>query len=230
MEKKHHTKLIIALLFVFILSSCTNPSQPDSTNNPKIETINEEVITETKVEERNIVLELESAVDKMLPDDQEIKEAVLVAVVKITEALPSQNSIENGAQTWVYTPYVGQVLKVLEGEAVKEIEIINPGGVMLVDDYVKNISESEKDKILQNMTDTKDKWVKSTVEGNVELEVGKTYLFYLSHDNELMKPNEFGTLGNYYGSREIESFNEDFSEVKIMDPDTKEFTTQNLNE
>lgn len=106
-----------------------------------------------------------------------------------------------------------------------EIEYLKPGGYITVAEYDKYEDGAE---VTEEQTGEKTQYYNTLLNGDIEIEVGKTYLAYLHYDNNEDKYEIIG-LGN--GLREINIPKEnvvtskeyDLDELKILNNTTKEW-------
>lgn len=121
------------------------------------------------------------------------------------------------------------ILKNLKGDLGSGVvkTFYRPGGTMNFDEYCQHANQAHCGKI--QSLNTERKAISMSVAGDIELEVGKTYLAYLMKDEILRDTEGYTFVGFQGGLREIQtastgySVNSNPSEVKVLNNFTGEW-------
>lgn len=135
-----------------------------------------------------------------------------IAIVKIDsiDGTSNFNKITNKYISHPYTYGTATVLKMLKGNIKSStFNFIRTGGLIAYDDYVKgdidpNKLESVRKEYGTENISTKDLYVDYKVQGDIEIEKGKLYLVYMSHNSNFNTENEYNIFGYQFGLREIQ--------------------------
>lgn len=155
-----------------------------------------------------------------------------IAIVKI-KSLDGVSNYGNGVQQYVYPYTYGQmgVIQTLKGD-IKEgdtVKFSRLGGTMSFDEYLESLSETERAKFANQNTEKKQ--AKITFDGDIDIEVGKTYLVYLKNSNvHYAEPGAYEIIGFEGGLREIQATS-DYSvnsDLKVLNNFTGEW--ENLSD
>ena len=209
MKKKIIIYSIIAITIVVLVTYGILKNEITSSNMSNQKNSNE--IPEVKDEKifLNVSSELDYSVD--LSDPKVMEEiSEYIAIVKI-DSIDGVSNINNITNEYV-SPYSygkASIIYLLKGNLKSDkFNFIRLGGTMPFNEWIKGdedpkkILELKSDSNLKNVPN-KDILVKYQVVDDIDLEIGKTYLAYLTSD-EYIKKGDFYITGLQYGLREIE--------------------------
>ena len=156
-----------------------------------------------------------------------------VAIVKI-DSIDGANNVNKKTGKYVSTYTYGKatILKMLKGDIIsKNIGYTRSGGKISYNQWVKGQASPEKlQKLLESgdnkSIDINKVKVYDKFSGDIDIEVGKTYLVYMYHEPTFNANNEFVIHGYQYGMREIKIDSEskenlnNVADIKIKNNDT----------
>lgn len=163
-----------------------------------------------------------------------INESEIIAIVKIeTQEGKNYNPVRK-EYVPVYTTGSLKIKEIIQNKSDRiiatneSLEYVRLGGKITFSEYLKGVSESEKNKLVQNISsktnltteEMSNKLVKDTFVGDIEVESEKEYLVFLKYTQDYGKYN---ILGFEYGLREYDS-----NTMSIKNNKTNNF--ENLNQ
>lgn len=172
-------------------------------------TIEQNTFTGNDVEDKQYYTAVSSAelsFDNSNPNAM-IDKSSAVAIVTI-KSIDGASNYGSGIEQYVYPYTYGEmeVVQTLAGDIPEgsTVKFSRLGGIMPFDEYLKGLSESEQTKITSLNTKRKD--VKIAFEGDIDIEVGKTYLAYLVESTvHHAEPGAYEIIGFEGGLREIQT-------------------------
>ena len=230
MKKQLNLKTIVPILVisVFACGSMYYVSQQKSlsTSSEKSESVlNNKETTEKKV--FNVNWKADLSVD--LSSSSVITDAFdYISLVRIDsiDGVSNYNSL-TGKYVNPYTYGKATILKNIKGNiSNNQITYRRLGGVMSFDDWLKGDPSPEKIMKIREESDlknisTNNIMVSSKVDGDIDIEVGKTYVVFLMRDDKINKENEYFIDGLQYGLREVQQSN--ISNLKVKNNVTGEW-------
>ncbi|MBO5477938.1 MAG: hypothetical protein J6A15_09335 [Clostridia bacterium] len=164
---------------------------------------------------------LENCIDADLAVDYSniknlVRDSEIIAIVEINNEMGKNYNSVNKEYVPVYTTgelTIKEVLSNNSGVELSEnniIEYVRLGGEISYSEYIKGLTENERNKIEQNLTtyttfnqeQLYSKTVKEFYTDDVEIESGKEYLVFLKYTNDYKKYN---IVGFEYGLREYDA-------------------------
>lgn len=187
-------KKMISLLFItVVLGGCGTVNK------------NEEVLLNVRTVKPNIVYENEIYVDVAydIYDPEGLYNlSDLVAIVEITKIHEGTNILPNGEYTSVYTPLDFTIKSLLKGDGtVEEVHAIHFGGTIKFMNWYAGLEERQQQRIDFDRIDTTS-YVYEGLYSDVELELGKKYLVFLSKEAGI-GGDTYGFMGLQLAMREI---------------------------
>lgn len=147
-------------------------------------------------------------------------EYIIIGTVNSIEGMSNYNPTTG---TYVMARTVGtiKVDKILKGDLKEDvIPFVRLGGTLPIIEYEKSLPAAHREKVgLNKLTkeEKENKYVKETMEGDISIENGKTYLMYISYSTYYER---YSIEFVQYGLREVES-TALTSESKILNASTK---------
>lgn len=141
-------------------------------------------------------------------------ELILIGTIKSIDGMINYNPT---TEDYVMTRTIGtiEIDKVIKGNYTKpEIEFMKLGGMIPLSEYEKGIAKSKIEKLgLNKMTkeEKENKYILEQLDGDIEAEKGKTYLFYLKYYSDYDK---YALSYLQYGMKEVK-LNENISRKTI---------------
>lgn len=239
MKRKVNFTIIASALVisVFAFGSIYYINQKDLKNSLPDSTDSSESTLDNNDEKRvfNVNWQADLSVD--LSNSSIITEAFdYISLVRI-ESIDGVSNYNSLTEKYVnpYTYGKATILRNIKGTiSNNEITYRRLGGVMSFNDWLKGDPSPEKimkvreESSLRNIS-TNDILVSSKVNGDIDIEVGKTYLVFLMHDDKINKENEYFIDGLQYGLREVQQSNistysvNNISDLKIKNNVTGEW-------
>ena len=121
-----------------------------------------------------------------------------------------------------YTYGTLTILKSLKGDlsAGQTIHFTRSGGIIAYEEYLQTLEPSQRNAVA-SVTE-KPAYIKQKVSEDIDIEVGKSYLVYLSDDSYQVKPDAYAILGYQGGLREVRAARDlqitpetPFSEIEV---------------
>lgn len=145
-----------------------------------------------------------------------VNESQIIAIVKIESEEGKNYNPVRKEYVPVYTTGTLKVKEIIQNNSDvliaqnETIEYVRLGGKITFSEYLKGVSESERNKLVQNISSKTKltteqmavKLVKDIFVGDIEIEQGKEYLVFLKYTKDYGKYN---ILGFEYGLREYDS-------------------------
>ena len=102
-----------------------------------------------------------------------------------------------------YTYGTLTILKSLKGDlsAGQTIHFTRSGGIIAYEEYLQTLEPSQRNAVAS--ATEKPAYIKQKVSEDIDIEVGKSYLVYLSDDSYQVKPDAYAILGYQGGLREV---------------------------
>ena len=194
------TLFIVSLIIVCVF-------QPKTARN--IETNNETVDESNKYTYMDITTMSDSLYNI---SDNKVLESLsdYIAIVKI-ESIDGSSNINRKTKEPVISIYTygkAKVIETIKGNLTNSIKFTRSGGEMPYDEWLRGdidpqkIESVRKDANLDE-EDTSKIIVRYKEIGDIDLEVNKTYLVYMSQSEEFNFDNEYIIIGFQYGLREV---------------------------
>ncbi|MBQ8379326.1 MAG: hypothetical protein IJX34_00750 [Clostridia bacterium] len=145
-----------------------------------------------------------------------VNESQIIAIVKIESEEGKNYNPVRKEYVPVYTTGTLKVKEIIQNNSDvliapnETLEYVRLGGKITFSEYLKGVSESERNKLVQNISSKTKltteqmavKLVKDIFVGDIEIEQGKEYLVFLKYTKDYGKYN---ILGFEYGLREYDS-------------------------
>lgn len=145
-----------------------------------------------------------------------VNESQIIAIVKIESEEGKNYNPVRKEYVPVYTTGTLKIEEIIQNNSDvliaqnETIEYVRLGGKITFSEYLKGVSESERNKLVQNISSKTKltteqmavKLVKDIFVGDIEIEQGKEYLVFLNYTKDYGKYN---ILGFEYGLREYDS-------------------------
>ena len=145
-----------------------------------------------------------------------VNESQIIAIVKIESEEGKNYNPVRKEYVPVYTTGTLKIEEIIQNNSDvliaqnETIEYVRLGGKITFSEYLKRVSESERNKLVQNISSKTKltteqmavKLVKDIFVGDIEIEQGKEYLVFLNYTKDYGKYN---ILGFEYGLREYDS-------------------------
>lgn len=158
------------------------------------------------------------------------KEANYIAIIRIDSLESSNWDAINNQYVSVYSKGEATVLKVLKGSLSSSISYKRLGGQIEYNEWIKGDVDKEKiENVIGNFSNTDNIIINSQKEGDIKLEVGKTYLVFMRQYSCCNSLNEYTIIGYEYGTRKLQQnefdtlSTEEFKSLKVKDNKTGEW-------
>lgn len=227
--KKKNVMIFSGLIFILLVSGTTILSK--TSNNSELTSANLKNTTDKNVnpnsliattDNKDIVLKLTSELDYAInTTDKKVRnensDFIIIGTVQSVDGSTNYNPATK-KYTEIQTIGKIKVEKVMKGN-IKDniIPFIRLGGVISFSEYEKGLTESQKSKVELTRTLTNEekkiKYVSSTINGNINIEQGKTYLIYAKYNSGYDK---YGIVFMQNGLREIDKNTLAKSESKTL--------------
>ena len=128
---------------------------------------------------------------------------VVIATVCSIEGGSTYNESKQTTMT-PYTYGTLSILKSVKGDlsSGQTIHFTRSGGIVPVDDYLRSLEPAQREAFASAAE--KPAYIKQKVDGDIDIEVGKTYLIYLSDDEIYQaRSSSYAILGHQGGLRAI---------------------------
>ncbi|NLC34729.1 MAG: hypothetical protein GX760_05645 [Erysipelothrix sp.] len=185
-------KLLMITILLLTLTGCTVSALNGHT-------VGSEANVEAKHEEVNkpTVLDAVSFVsltfDPSNPDHV-YEQAEMIVIASITSIDGTDNfDEETQSYTRVFTYGQAAVHPVLKGEIPESFEFERIGGVIEFDKY--KLSQTEKTQSLLSQNDNNPDYVNERFDGDIDIEVNKTYVMYLIQDETRCAHADYCVIG-----------------------------------
>ena len=200
-------KRIIVVLCVFLificLYGCSNGNDTFNEHDNDTSFISDDTVPDSDDIE---VIESYASILGDITDPEEVFEnASHVAVITILSVDGSSNIDQrNGAYIYPYTYGAASIQHVYKGELEEgqEITYVRMGGTIGWEDYLKSLSENERQKVESLSKDNHPSYVKEVFAHDIDIEAGKTYLAYMDNEDVSME-GAYAIIGWQGGLREI---------------------------
>ena len=198
---------LLAVLCVFLFSVCVcgcsygnnAVNEPDNSGSFVSDTI---VPDSDDIE---VIESYASILGDITDPDEVFENASHVAVITILSVDGSSNIDQrNGAYIYPYTYGAASIQHVYKGELEEgqEITYVRMGGTIGWEDYLKSLSENERQKVESLSKDNHPSYVKEVFAHDIDIEAGKTYLAYMDNEDVSME-GAYAIIGSQGGLREI---------------------------
>lgn len=216
-NKKIIISVIIVAVTIIIINLtyyCINNTKNNIKETANLQQSNKNIIeTEETVvansDKKNIVLNLSSYLDYAidLTDNNaraENADYIVLATVKTIDGTTNYNE-KAKEYTAIFTYGNMEITKVLQGNIeLGEVPYIRLGGDIAFSEYEKSLKESQKTKmeLISTLSEEEKKtsYVSYSPNGDISLEIGKTYLMYLKYNSDY---DRYMCSFMQYGTREV---------------------------
>lgn len=166
-------------------------------------------------QEPEFVMKVESYADMLydFSDNQTLSElSDYIAVIRI-DTVDGVTNISSKTGKPVSSPYSygkATVVNVIKGNLPNEISYIRNGGMMTYDKWVEGSHNPEKLRALKAESEfanvpENELYVDSSMQGDINIEIGKEYIAFMCRDDLYNLENEFVIQGFQYGLRELQN-------------------------
>lgn len=227
--KKIYGLAVLMLCILIVLSGCGKSEKNTEKSKNKSITASESYIDKLKIDKKNLTH------TKVIPEYTfdvsnvtELSEhATHVFIGRVDSIDGCSTTVGSGEFSPVPEEYGKiSVIKSIKGEIkTKSIKYARPGGVISVAEYekyapeetVKNEEENRKASGKENL-DKNISFYEMRHDGDIKIEIGKTYLFFAMYNKET---GYYFIFGDQYGSREISGMSGDDKKafIKSLDKD-----------
>lgn len=218
---KLKTLIILIILFVLMICGVTCYILINENRKEQMETLNKiSRINEIREKERIIPLEeidkskIES-VNKMsgfykndISSTNFIAANAEYIIIGTVTSIDGMTNYNPTIEDYVMARTVGtiKVVKVLKGDLKEDsIHFVRVGGTLPLSEYEKSLPEPHREKVGLNkipQQEKKNRFVTEIMDGDIEIEEGKTYLIYTSYATDYER---YSIQFLQYGLREVES-------------------------
>jgi len=188
-----------------------------------------DILADTNIDDNQIFLSYTTALDSTMNfSDKELladeAEYIIIGTVTSVDGGINYNPVQK-CYTMIQTIGKLKVDKVLKGDIKdKQILFVRNGGTIKLSEYEKSLTKEYIEYIgLDKMTEKEkeNQYVSDTIQGNVQIEKGKTYLMYLNYNTDYGRYN----IKYYeYGLKEVDASSLS-SDANITNSDTETLTS-----